>query len=104
MIRQFNVFQNPSPAGRSRAPFVVVLQDDLFNDGPVIIVGPLFDARLLKPIARLNPVFEIDGRMVILSTLEMGSVPRAGLRTAVTSLAAHRDAFIAAIDFVFTGI
>lgn len=104
VIRQFDVFHNPSPTGRSKAPFVVVLQDDLFNDGPVILVGPLFDTRLMKAIARLNPVFEINGRMVILSSLEMAPIPRSGLRQAVTSLAAHRDAFIAAIDFVFTGI
>ncbi|MCC6735553.1 MAG: CcdB family protein [Bauldia sp.] len=104
MIRQFGVFENPNPAGRDKAPFVVVLQDDLFNDGPMIVVGPLFDTRLMKPIPRLNPVFEIDGRAVVLSTREMASIRRSGLRKHVTSLDSHRDRFIAAIDFLFTGI
>ena len=104
MIRQFDVFDNPSPAGRSKAPFVVVLQDDLFNDGPVIVVGPLFDQRLLKPTPRLNPVFEIGGKVVVLSIREIASIPRSGLRSHVTNLDTHRDRFIAAIDLLFTGI
>lgn len=81
-----------------------MLQDDLFNDGPVIVVGPLFDARLLKPTPRLNPVFEIDGKVVVLSLLEIASTPRAGLRSHVTNLDAHRDQFVAAIDLLFIGI
>lgn len=104
MIRQFDVFRNPNAFGRTTVPFVVNLQSDLFADRPIVVTGPLFDIVRMKPTARLNPVFEIEGLRVVLSIMEIVSYSRSELRHPIANLGDRRDDFIAAIDFLFTGI
>jgi toxin CcdB len=53
--------------------------------------------------SRLNPVVPIEGREFWLAIHELFAVDRRILPDKVTTLADHRDAIIAALDFVFTG-
>ena len=57
-----------------------------------------------KPAKHINPQFEIEGRVVIMSTAEIAGVPRRALGEQLLSLQHKRDEIIAALDFLFTGI
>ncbi len=104
VIRQFDVFVNPDRASRTAAPFVVNMQSNLFADRPIVVLGPLFNIARMNPTPRLNPVFEIDGRTVVLSIMEIAAFPRSSLKSPIDNLEDRRDDFVAAIDFLFTGI
>jgi toxin CcdB len=53
---------------------------------------------------RLNPMFEIEGRSVLMLTPELAGVPAKMLGQRMDSLAQHRDLIVAALDMVLTGI
>lgn len=57
-----------------------------------------------KLAERLNPVFEIEGRRMVLLTPELAGVSRKPLGEKIASLADRRDSIIAALDLVITGI
>lgn len=105
-MAQFDVYRNPNPASREAVPYFLLLQHDAIDTRALRVVVPLISlARAELPIGRLNPVFDIEGRKVILSTIEIAGVPPAVIgREIVTSLAGHRDKIIAAVDFLVTGI
>lgn len=105
-MRQFDVYRNPNPASRNAVPYLLLLQHSALDTRALRVVIPLISlARAELPIARLNPVFEIEGRKVILSTLEIAGVPPSVLgRELVASLEGQRDKIIAAVDFLVTGI
>jgi len=52
----------------------------------------------------LNPVFEVEGEPLVLSTAELAGVSKALLGETVASLAGQRTEIISAIDLLFTGI
>ena len=54
-------------------------------------------------MTRLNPVLEIDGKKVVMSTTEHAGVAEKDLGEKVGSLAHERLQIIAALGFVFTG-
>ncbi len=101
---QFDVCRNPNPASRERAPYVLILQSDLLDPLPTAVVAPLVRLGEFEPIRRLNPAFDIDGESFVLSTAELAGIPRTAIGPALSSLAGERDAVIAALDLLFTGI
>ncbi len=52
----------------------------------------------------MNPIFSVDGKEYWLATHELFAIERRALKASVASVADQRDAIIAALDFVFTGI
>ena len=58
----------------------------------------------MKPMGRLNPAFEIEGRKVYLQPLEMAAFPARSLLRHVANLEDFRYQIISAIDLVFTGV
>lgn len=104
-MRQFDVLRNPDPETTSWAPYVVVLQSNLLHDLATVVVAPLVDpGEFGPPATTLNPVFAIESRRVVLSTAELAGVSRRELGERVASLKAERDAIVAALDLLFTGI
>jgi toxin CcdB len=59
---------------------------------------------MAKPARHLNPVFEIRGEKVVLSTAELAGVSRRALGETVGSLAEHHDEIFRAVDFLLSGI
>jgi toxin CcdB len=57
----------------------------------------------MKGAQRLNPIIPIEGREYWRATHELFAVDQRVLRDKVTTLVDHRDAIIAALDFVFVG-
>lgn len=97
----FEVFALPH--GRSAA-YVLDVQADLLSDLATRAVVPLLAAATApKPVARLNPVFEIGEQEFVMATQFIASVPLRELKRVVLSLAARRDEIVAALDMLFVG-
>lgn len=104
-MRQFDVLHNPHPETASWAPYLLVLQSDLLSELRTTVVAPLVrPADFGRPAQVLNPVFEVRGEPLVLSTAELAGVSAPILGEKVASLAGRRNEIIAAIDLLFTGI
>jgi toxin CcdB len=103
MTRQFDVVGNPDPLEAVHRPYLVVLQSDLASGLTSTVVAPLVPRDQMKGADRLNPLVPVEGREYWLATHELFAVDQRVLRTRVATLADHRDAIIAALDFVFIG-
>ena len=105
-MAQFDVYRNSNPESRSRIPYLLDVQSDLLDPLATRVLVPLCRPRVLQGMAaeRLNPVFEVEGKKVVMLAPELAGVPVAAVGERVCSLAAERSAIIAALDMVFTGI
>ena len=104
-MRQFEVLRNPNPQTAAWAPYLLVLQNDLLRDLRTAVVAPLVrQADFGRPMQVLNPLFEVQGEPLVLSTAELAGVSTAMLGETVASLADRRTEIIAALDLLFTGI
>jgi toxin CcdB len=103
MTRQFDVVDNPDPLETAHRPYLVVLQSDLVSGLTSTVVAPLVPHDQMKGANRLNPILQVEGRDYWLATHELFAVDQRILRNRVATLADHRDAIVAALDFVFIG-
>jgi toxin CcdB len=105
-MAQFDVYRNPNPASRSGFPYLLDVQSGLLEPLATRVVVPLCKPGVLrgKVAERLNPVFEVEGRKVVMLTPELAGVPSKSVGERVGSLASERAAIIAALDMIFTGI
>ncbi len=103
-MAQFDVYRNPDPRTNSTIPYLVDLQSDLLDILTTRVVVPLVKAAVMgKPARYLNPSFDIEGQLVVMSTPELAGVSLHHLGDKAGSLAPHRDEIIAALDLLFTG-
>lgn len=105
-MSQFAVYRNPNPDTRSRIPYLLDVQSDLIRELATRVVVPLglasaFDGATLRT---LTPVFDIQGKDYVMLTPQLAGVTKKGLGASAADLSAHRDAIIAALDFLITGI
>jgi toxin CcdB len=102
-MAQFDLFRHPR---NKRYPFLLDLQADLLRDLATRVVAPLTAVKRLngKPISRLNPIVEVDGRQYAVLFQEVAALPAAALGPAAGSLRSRRDELIAALDLLFTGM
>ena len=102
---QHSVCRNPSPRSRATSPYFLLVQSDLLAETERVVVVPLVTPKSFgTPIRRLNPVFEVEGRPVVMATLEIHSMRRNALGERVASLAHSHDAIVAAVDFLLQGV
>ena len=101
-MSQFDIHRNVD--GRKEiTPYVVVVQSRRFDGTRRRVVVPIVVKSAVHstdPV--LNPVFEIEGKQVVLNTLAMVSMPVERLGERIGSLAADGDRIIAAIDLLIT--
>jgi len=105
-MAQFDVYRNANPATRARVPYLLDVQSDLLDTLATRVVVPLCKPEVLrgKLAERLNPVFEVEGRKMVMLTPELAGVSRKALGEQIANLANRRDSIIAALDLVITGI
>lgn len=104
-MAQFDVYENPDPAGREEIPYLLDVQSELLESLSTRVVVPLVAKRFAGSVAlRLNPQFRIRNVAVVMSTPELAGIPAKILSKNVTNLASKRDEIIGALDMVFTGI
>jgi toxin CcdB len=101
-MAQFDVYRNPTDA--RVIPYLLDVQSDLLADVTTRVVVPLYHTKSFgRPARRLNPVFEIEGHTVVMSTAELAGVLPSDLGPRVASLAQYYDEIRDALDFVFQG-
>lgn len=105
-MAQFDVYRNVNPASRTRIPYLLDVQSDLLDPLATRVVVPLCKPEVLKGrlAERLNPVFEVEGRKVIMLTPELAGVSRKMLGDKIDNLSGERIAIIAALDLLIAGI
>ena len=98
-MAQFDVF--PGAPGKG---YLLDCQSDLLDNLESRVVVPLMPANGLPKMTRLNPAFEIDGRMFVMSTQLVFAIPRSRLSRAVTNLGDERIVIISALDTLWSGV
>jgi hypothetical protein len=102
LMKQCDVFLNPSERKKPNVPFVIVLQADRAFHARTVVVAPLVKADGLREDQALFPVFEITGLRVALMSTELATVPRRIVTSCVTSLERERHRVIRSIDTLFS--
>jgi len=103
-MARFDVRENAHRETRAAVPFLLEVQADLLSGLATRLVVPLVPAAKFGPAAtRLNPSFRIGNKHYVLDTAAMAGVPARALGEKLTSLKAHADEILAAIDFLLSG-
>ena len=103
-MARYDVYRNANKATRSDVPFLLDVQANLFRDLRSRVVVPLMTRPAIpRPMTRLNPVFTVAGREVVMSTTDIAGVPVSVLGPIVASLAEQGTEITNAIDFLLTG-
>lgn len=72
-MARFDVHRNAT--NNPDVPYLVDIQSDLLSGLRSRVVVPLVPLdRFAKPMTRLNPVFEIDGRRLVMAATDFPSV------------------------------
>lgn len=98
-MARFDVY--PAPDGRG---YWLDVQADLLATLNTRIIVPLIPRdRAPTPAGRLNPVFQIDGQDVVMTTQFLSAVLATGLTRPITSLADRSETVMAALDMALIG-
>lgn len=98
-MSRYTVYRNPERDG-----YLLDLQADINGHFSTRVVAPLFPVEALSAYAKtLNPVFDIEGRSVVMVTQAMAAVPLHMLKQPVMSLEGRRTEIVAALDLLFQG-
>ena len=102
-MRQFDVYQNPSPRSRHAAPYVVVLQSHFLAATPTVIVAPLLidDDRSAYSEASVKVLF--GGDRYVLSIPELAGIEPSQLKRRLGALNDYDYEIRRALDRLFTG-
>ena len=104
-MAQFTVYRNKNARTKATFPYLLDVQSNLLEDLQTRVVIPLSKAPTLtrKPVSQLTPILRFEGETYVLMTPELAGIARNELGPATGSLAEHRDAILAATDFLLTG-
>jgi toxin CcdB len=101
-MAQFDVHRNTGTQ-KSVIPYVVIVQSSRFDRARRRVIVPLLlESTLPTTDERLNPMFEIEGKRVVLNPLHMVSMAVDRLGEHVGSLKDDGDRVIAALDLLIT--
>jgi toxin CcdB len=103
VIRQFSVFENPSPRSRGAVPFVVLMQSHFVDAMHTALIAPVVREPSTGDFSRVSVEVVVDGETLHVSLAEMAPVLRSALKNPVGSLLAHEDDIRRALDRLFTG-
>lgn len=98
-MARYDVFKNPDGVG-----WLLDVQTDLLEDLNTRIVVPLLPPpQAPKPARRLNPVFTLAGKDVVMVAQFLSAVPDSVLGKSVDNFAERHDDIIAALDMIIHG-
>lgn len=100
-MAQFDIYENPNPRTNKEIPFLLDIQNDLFSSLSTRVVVPL--VLNMQAAKILNPLFEINGSILTMSTAQLAGIATNNLGALIGSLEDKRDEIISAIDFMITG-
>ena len=100
-MAQFDVYR----LGSGGVEFVLDLQDEMLDNLSTRVVAPLaLPETVGPPMKTLNPRITVGGVDCILLTHLLAAISVAALGNPVGSASSQRDAIVAALDLLFTGI
>lgn len=105
-MAQFTVYRNRNPGTKGEYPLLLDIQTDLLDELATRVVIPLTRAAGLvrRPIRHLMPVVVVDGEEYVAITQDLAGTHKSSLGARVTSVAEQRDAIMAALDFLASGV
>ncbi len=100
-MAQFDIYR-----GRGEGvDFLLDLQDEMLESLSTRVVAPLaLPETVGPPMKTVNPRISVGGLDYILLVHLLAAIPASSLGARVGSAASQRDAIIAALDLLFTGI
>lgn len=91
-------------AGPYDGSYLLDVQSDLLDHLKSRVVVPLLPAEdAPPPVRKLNPVFDIDGRKLVMATHLIGAVAVSELGQLRANLGERHDQIIDALDMLFQG-
>jgi len=103
-MAQFDVYVNPNPASKKYAPYLLDVQNNLFESLATRVVVPLLSEKSIRiPADNLNPGFNIEGKIYFMSTAEIAGIPTSAIGKYVCSLSLERTRVINSLDFLISG-
>lgn len=91
-------------AGPFEGSYLLDVQSDLLDHLKSRVVIPLLPAEEVPPpVRKLNPLFEVDDRKVVMATHLISAISVADLGNRRTNLGNHRDQIVSALDMLFQG-
>jgi toxin CcdB len=103
---QFSVYKNKNPGTKSVFPLLLDVQSSLLDDLHSRVVIPLTKSpvAMQKPMSRLTPIIKVGGVPHLLITYQLAGINKASLGSPVADASDSRDAIIAALDLLVSGI
>lgn len=99
-MAQYTVYRNIDGPG-----YLLDVQADIISPFSTRVVVPLVaQAEIPEYAQTLNPVFEIEGELLVMATQGLASVPGQILKRPVASLVDKRTEIVQALDILFQGI
>lgn len=91
-------------AGTAEDSYLLDVQTDLLDHLKTRVVVPLLPSGATpSPIRKLNPVFEIGGRKLVMATQFITTAPVAGLGDSRFNLTPHQEQIEGALEMLFQG-
>ncbi|WP_269513775.1 CcdB family protein [Brevundimonas subvibrioides] len=103
MIRQFDLIDNPSLRSRIVAPFLVVVQSHLYDEGPTLLVAPMLRMASTAVLTRVSLAVSHQHQEYILMLSELGAINRPTAAIVRGSLLPYEDDIRRALDRLLTG-
>jgi toxin CcdB len=98
-MARYDVFASGIEGG-----YLLDVQSDLLDHFKTRVVVPLLPLPSApSPMRKLHPVFEINGRKMVMATHLIATVAASELGESRTNLASHHDDIVAALDMLFQG-
>jgi len=102
---QFDVYANPNPDSQQQVPYFVDIQADLLDHLATRVVVPLYrQGNIVNLLQQLNSTVTIENELFILSIAELAAIPFTYLGTPISNIQDEREAIVAAVDLLITGI
>jgi toxin CcdB len=103
-MARYDVYAHPDPAMRKTTPYLLDVQNNYIDAVASRVVIPMRDRRMIdKPLRDLHPIFEIEGKSVVLDTTALGAFPAHQLKKTVARLASQTGVITSALDTLLGG-
>ncbi|SFV62406.1 CcdB [hydrothermal vent metagenome] len=99
-MAQFDLYRN-SRENVSVFPYLLDVTHEINTISKLRVVVPLCNDSY--NIAHLNPIFEIDGEKLYMSTMDIAGIPATMLGDAIDNLENRRTEIVDALDFLVNG-
>jgi toxin CcdB len=105
-MTQFSVYRNKNPSTKATFPYLLDVQADLLEDLQTRVVIPLTKTAALArwPLKILTPIIVVDGEEYVAMTPQLAGIAKGELGPRVTIIPEYREALIAAMDLLITGV